>query len=135
MQNDDFLAARRFAIATFMVEVLRGGPWRATRTPNERVLIYCVMISTYGPRPVGLSKIASMAGLPRNTVKRALARLEQSGLISRRGRDFVLSADYVTGERGRARAAHTLRQARTLLRRLREIDKKEAESSLGQNGP
>jgi predicted DNA-binding transcriptional regulator YafY len=107
----DFTGERRFAIATFMIEVLRRGPESAASSLSERLVLYAVMISTYGPRRLGLLKLAGLLGLPRNTVRRALERLAERGAVVRGADGYRLSAEFLDGSYSAARTEATSHRA------------------------
>jgi DNA-binding IclR family transcriptional regulator len=67
-------------------------------TNNERLVAYCVAISTHGPHPMGLNKIAQTSGMARTTTRRALKTLVEIGWVEKcADGTFLMSQEFSVG--------------------------------------
>lgn len=76
---------RRFILCQLVVEILRPHDVDDGTTANERLILYCVALSTFGPHPMGLNKIADTVKLPRSTVRAVLTRLCKRDWVYKNG--------------------------------------------------
>jgi predicted transcriptional regulator of viral defense system len=76
---------RRFILCRVLVDILKPTDIDKGTTANERLVAYCVGLSTFGPHPMGLNKIAEAAGLPRSTVRAVLHKLCKKGWTEKNG--------------------------------------------------
>ncbi|MDB5593862.1 MAG: hypothetical protein JWM36_823 [Hyphomicrobiales bacterium] len=77
---------RRYILCKCMVDIWRPFETDLGLTANERLVLYTVGISTFGPQRLGLDKIAGATGMPRSTVRYTLVALCKRGIV-RKGQD------------------------------------------------
>ena len=91
----------RLAIAECLLACLRNEPHRMGRNPYENLVGYAVRISTSGPHRLGLTKIAEVAGLPRNTTRKHLEALIEQGYVRKCANGTYVMTTEGEGDPGR----------------------------------
>lgn len=84
----------RLALARLMIEVLRPVPADSEFNLNDRLVAYCVVVSSFGPIRMGVDKITGLCGLPRSTVRSSLKRLVASGKVLRLREGYVIEPGF-----------------------------------------
>lgn len=85
---------QRFTLAKLMIEVLRPVPRNDVVSMNDRLVAYCVVVSTFGPTRMGIDKITQSCGLARSTVRASLKRLVGLGIIAKLREGYVMDQNF-----------------------------------------
>lgn len=85
---------KRAILARLLVDILKPSCEAISATANERLIAYCVALSSFGPHPMGLNKIAETSELPRTTVRRTLTNLCKRGWAHKVDGSYVIHPAY-----------------------------------------
>lgn len=73
---------RRRILSRLLVSLLRPAV-RPAGAATQRLVTYCVCVSTFGPHRLGLNKLAEACGLARSTVRNTLSELCRKGWVQK----------------------------------------------------
>lgn len=86
---------KRLILSTLMIDILKPSCEAIAASANERLLAYCVAVSSFGPHRMGLNKLAETSGLARTTVRRTLEKLVARGWAKKTPEGaFVIHPEY-----------------------------------------
>lgn len=87
---------RRRVLSELLVDLLRPTNGDVGTTATQRLVAYCVGVSTFGPHRMGLNKLAETAGLPRSTVRSTLTELCRKGWVEKLpDKTYVISEQFM----------------------------------------
>lgn len=86
--------ARRLAICSLIIELMRPSASGGEASPLDVVVTAAVAVSTFGPHPLSAAKIAETTGWPETNVRRSLKRLVAIGRVIKVGAHYEAAPEF-----------------------------------------
>lgn len=128
MQNDIVNAQQRLVIVKMLIELMRiyvdayFEDGRSGSTCSDMLLCAAVFTGQAEGRPMTAGKLAEFAGIPRPTVIRRLAALEQDGILERSNGVYCIRGDLLNSSAVTAAADGAMRQVIRAAAKLSKMD-------------